>query len=214
MSRNLADYRKSYEKGVLTENAIASSPFQQFEQWFTAAQISEAIDEANAMTLTTLDAQGFPKGRVVLLKEYSKEGFVFYTNYTSEKGKAIAHHNKVSISFFWPALERQIIIKGVATKVSDEKSTAYFKSRPRASQLGALVSDQSSIIANRDALQKKMETIEKEYEEQEIPKPKDWGGYIIKPISFEFWQGRKSRLHDRIEYVEENKIWVSRRLQP
>lgn len=214
MSNNLHNYRKSYEKGSLTLENVATTPMSQFEDWFYEAETSQLVDEVNAFTLSTLDVDGFPKGRVVLLKEFSSKGFVFYTNYGSEKGKAIVKNPQVCISFFWPALERQIIIKGIAEKTSEESAITYFNSRPRESQLGALVSEQSEPIENRETLEAKHHALEQQFKEQPIPKPKNWGGFLITPVSFEFWQGRKSRLHDRIYYQKEGERWVLQRLQP
>lgn len=214
MSKKLHDYRRSYEKGVLTLESVSENPFQQFEQWFHAAEASNSVEEVNAMTLSTLGVDGFPRGRVVLLKEFSAEGFILYTNYGSEKGESMAKNKQVCLSFFWPALEQQISIKGEAHKTSEEKSIAYFSKRPRESKLGALVSDQSEPIESREALELKLTNLEKQFEGQEIPKPKNWGGYVITPVEFEFWQGRKSRLHDRIQYKKKGEEWILRRLQP
>jgi pyridoxamine 5'-phosphate oxidase len=214
MKKNLHDYRKTYEKGALTEDTVTENPMHQFTLWFKEAEESSTIDEVNAMTLSTVDASGMPRGRVVLLKEIGQEGFIFYTNYDSEKGQAIAINNKVCVSFFWPGLERQIIIKGEAIKISEEKSTAYFSKRPRESQLGALVSDQSTSIKDRATLEKRLAVLDKTYEDKSIPKPETWGGYLIRPMEFEFWQGRPSRLHDRIRYAKNNDIWTIERLQP
>lgn len=214
MNQNLHDYRKSYEKGELTLESVLENPFQQFEKWFQAAEASGSVDEVNAMTLSTIGLDGFPRGRIVLLKEFSEEGFVLYTNYGSEKGESIAKNKQVCISFFWPVLEQQIIIKGEAQKTSEEQSLAYFSKRPRKSQLGAVVSDQSEPIDSREALEAKLTTLEKQFAEQDVPKPKNWGGYLIKPIAFEFWQGRRNRLHDRIQYTKDGAEWVLQRLQP
>jgi pyridoxamine 5'-phosphate oxidase len=214
MDKNLHDYRKSYEKGSLTEDTVLENPLEQFAAWFLDAEKTPTVEEPNAMTLSTVDAQGVPKARVVLLKEFTQEGFVFYTNYTSSKGQAIAQNNKVCVSFFWPSLERQIIITGMAVKISEEKSIAYFNKRPRESQLGAMVSDQSTSIDSREALEEKLLELEKKYDTSPIVKPPHWGGYLIQPTSYEFWQGRSSRLHDRIKYVKINKSWNIGRLQP
>jgi pyridoxamine 5'-phosphate oxidase len=214
MDRNLHEYRKSYQKGSLTEDTVSKNPMIQFNTWFQQAEESATVEETNAMTLSTVDAFGVPRGRVVLLKEITQEGFVFYTNYSSDKGQAIALNNKVCISFFWPGLERQIIITGEATKISEEKSIAYFNKRPRESQLGAMVSDQSAYIDTRDALEQKLALLEEKYKEERIPKPEAWGGYLIRPIVFEFWQGRSSRLHDRIRYLTKDDNWAIERLQP
>ena len=214
MDKNLHDYRKSYEKGSLTEDSVLENPLKQFAAWFVDAEKTPTVEEPNAMTLSTVDTQGVPKARVVLLKEFTQEGFVFYTNYTSGKAQAIAQNNKVCISFFWPSLERQIIITGMAVKISEEKSIAYFNKRPRESQLGALVSDQSTSIDSREALEEKLLDLEKQYHTKPIVKPAHWGGYLIQPTSYEFWQGRSSRLHDRIKYTKINNSWNIGRLQP
>ena len=214
MDKNLHDYRKSYEKGSLTEDTVLENPLEQFATWFVDAEKTPTVEEPNAMTLSTVDTQGVPKARVVLLKEFTQEGFVFYTNYTSGKAQAIAQNNKVCISFFWPSLERQIIITGMAVKISEEKSIAYFNKRPRESQLGALVSDQSTSIDSREALEEKLLDLEKQYQTKPIIKPAHWGGYLIQPTSYEFWQGRSSRLHDRIKYTKINNSWNICRLQP
>jgi len=214
MKDNLHKHRKSYEKGELSESSVDSNPLQQFRTWFYETEESGGIDEVNAMTLTTIDAHGFPKGRVVLLKKYDEYGFYFYTNYKSEKGQSIAANNKVSLSFFWPNMERQIIIKGLAHKTSEADATNYFHSRPKGSQLGALVSDQSAIIESRELLEQRLSDLEKKFDEKEVPKPEHWGGYLVTPISFEFWQGRPNRLHDRIQFTLVNTDWIIQRLQP
>ncbi|MDC1312809.1 pyridoxamine 5'-phosphate oxidase [Flavobacteriaceae bacterium] len=214
MDKNLHDYRKSYEKGSLTEDTVLENPLEQFAAWFVDAEKTPTVEEPNAMTLSTVDTQGVPKARVVLLKEFTQQGFVFYTNYTSGKAQAIAQNNKVCISFFWPSLERQIIITGMAVKISQEKSIAYFNKRPRESQLGALVSDQSTSIDSREALEEKLLELEKKYDTSPVVKPPHWGGYLIQPTSYEFWQGRSSRLHDRIKYTKINNSWNIGRLQP
>jgi pyridoxamine 5'-phosphate oxidase len=214
MAKNLHAYRKSYEKGELSEETIMASPMEQFQLWFIEAEKSGLIDEVNAMTLSTIGADGYPRGRVVLLKEFNAEGFIFYTNYKSEKGVSLAHDNHCCISFFWPPLERQVIIKGKAEKVSEEKSIEYFKSRPRKSQLGAFVSNQSATVASREVLEEQLQELEKTYEGRDIPKPETWGGYLITPTEFEFWQGRRSRLHDRIQYRQHDSKWIINRLQP
>ncbi len=213
MNRDLHNYRDSYEKGELLLENTAENPFEQFSIWFKDAEEENTIKEANAMTLATLGQDGFPKSRVVLLKAFSKEGFVFYTNYKSEKGKSITAHPKVGISFFWPALERQVIIKGDVTKLEEQLSDAYFNSRPKGSQLGAIVSNQSS-VTSREALETKMSLLNEEYKEKEIIRPEHWGGYVVTPVSIEFWQGRPSRLHDRICYELEETTWVKNRLAP
>ena len=214
MRDNLHDYRKNYNKGELTKNKVDANPLQQFRKWFYEAKDSESVEEVNAMTLTTLGLDGFSKGRVVLLKKYDEIGFYFYTNYSSEKGKSIAQNNKVSLSFFWPSLERQIIIKGTASKTSEDDSNNYFNSRPKGSQLGALVSNQSEVIENRKVIENKLALLENQYSDKEIKKPANWGGYLVSPISIEFWQGRPNRLHDRIRYRLSHLDWIIERLSP
>ncbi|OAB78962.1 pyridoxamine 5'-phosphate oxidase [Cochleicola gelatinilyticus] len=214
MNQDLQNYRKSYEKGELNQSIVCDNPIEQFQQWFKETEASETVAEINAMTLSTMGTDGFPRGRVVLLKEITSEGFIFYTNYTSEKGISIEAFPHVCISFYWGIMERQISVKGIAEKISEEKSTAYFHSRPRKSQLGALVSEQSSPVESRNVLENRLAELEVAYEGKEIPKPSHWGGYLIRPTAFEFWQGRRSRLHDRIQYIQEGKEWKIQRLQP
>lgn len=213
MNRDLHDYRDSYEKGELLLEETAADAITQFAQWFKKAEAEVGIKEPNAMTLNTLGLDGFPKGRIVLLKAFSKEGFIFYTNYDSEKGMSIENHPRVGLSFFWPALERQVIIKGTATKISAEASDRYFASRPKDSQIGALVSNQSR-ETTREALEKRKESLMEAYKSKEIKRPSHWGGYIVKPEVIEFWQGRPSRLHDRIVYTLGAETWVKKRLAP
>lgn len=214
MQKDLGNYRKSYEKSALLESTIGDNPMELFQKWFYETEASEGVDEPNAMTVSTIGLDGFPKSRVVLLKKYTYEGFIFYTNYESEKGKAIAANPKVCISFFWPHMERQIIIKGNAEKVPENMSDGYFESRPDGSKLGAIVSNQSSIISSRELLEDRLKSLEKEYESKEIKRPNFWGGYLVRPISMEFWQGRPNRLHDRIRFTLENIDWKIDRLAP
>lgn len=214
MKNKLHDYRKLYEKHHLLEDEIPSDPFELFHYWIRETETNKEIEEINTMTVSTVGLDGYPKSRVVLLKEYDREGFVFYTNYLSDKGKSIAENPKVCLSFFWPISERQVIIKGVARKTSEEESETYFKSRPRGSQLGAWASSQSAVIPSREFLKKRLEKLESEYENKEIPKPPYWGGYKVYPSEFEFWQGRPNRLHDRINYSKVNNLWQIDRLAP
>lgn len=214
MNKDLSNYRKSYEKSELLISNVPDNPLQLFQTWFYEVDASDAIDEANAMTISTIGLDGFPKSRVVLLKKYTHEGFIFYTNYNSEKGKAISANNNVCISFFWHAAEKQIIIKGKAEKIAENLSDGYFESRPKGSQLGALVSNQSEIVA-KTTLEEKLKDLEKTYKDKDIPRPKHWGGYIVKPVEIEFWQGRPNRLHDRIRYqLQEDYTWEIDRLAP
>ena len=168
------------------------------------------------MTLSTIGNDGFPKSRIVLLKSYDASGFVFYTNYESEKGISLQNHPQACISFFWPNTERQVIIKGLAERVSASTSDAYFTSRPKGSQLGALVSSQSSVIETRKVLEDELQSLELTYSEKTVPRPENWGGFLIRPISFEFWQGRPNRLHDRFLFSKEeaNQDWTIERLAP
>ena len=215
MQEDLGEYRKSYEKSALMESSISDNPMELFQKWFFEVEAANGVDEPNAMTISTIGLDGFPKNRVVLLKKYTHEGFIFFTNYQSEKGKAIAKNPNVCISFFWPNLERQIIIKGMAEKIAENLSDGYFESRPKGSQYGAIVSDQSTVIPSRDFLEDKLKALESEYEGKEIKRPDFWGGFIVKPISMEFWQGRPNRLHDRIRYaLQEDYDWKIERLAP
>lgn len=215
MEKDLSNYRKSYEKGELLLKDTPENPFELFRTWFNDVDKHFPEDETNAMTLSTIGVDGYPKSRVVLLKKFTYEGFIFYTNYESEKGKAIQHNPNVCLSFFWHGAERQIIIKGKATKIADNLSDGYFESRPRGSQLGAIASNQSSIVENRIVLEQKLKQLEVDYEGKTIERPDFWGGFIVKPISIEFWQGRPNRLHDRILYdLDAQFNWIKNRLSP
>lgn len=214
MSENLHDYRKSYEKGALSKAIVHQNPMEQFSIWFKEVNESDGFMEVNAMTISTVGLDGFPKGRVVLLKKYDDNGFYFYTNYNSEKGKSIEQNKHVSLSFFWQNFERQVIIKGMIEKTSKEDSEEYFHSRPKGSQLGAVVSHQSEVLESRKILETTLEKLEEKYKNEPVPMPEEWGGYLIKPISIEFWQGRPNRLHDRIRYRLEDEKWIIERLAP
>ncbi len=215
MQGDLSSYRRSYEKKELLEQDVPNNPLQLFQTWFYEVEASGGVDEANAMTISTIGLDGFPKARVVLLKKYTHEGFIFYTNYLSEKGKAIASNPNVCLSFFWASMERQIIIKGVAEKVAENLSDGYFESRPLGSKLGALVSPQSEVIPSRDFLEDKLHQLEKQYAQSEVPRPDFWGGYLVRPQSIEFWQGRPNRLHDRIRFsLTDDFDWKIERLAP
>ncbi|MGJ8737379.1 pyridoxamine 5'-phosphate oxidase [Zobellia laminariae] len=215
MQKDLGDYRKSYEKSALLEGSISDNPMELFQKWFYETETSDGVDEPNAMTVSTIGLDGYPKSRVVLLKKFTYEGFIFYTNYLSEKGRAIAANPNVCISFFWPNMERQIIIKGKAEKIAENLSDGYFESRPEGSKLGALVSPQSTVIPSRETLEDNLKKLENEYKNKEILRPDNWGGYIVKPQSMEFWQGRPNRLHDRIRYaLIDNLDWKMERLAP
>lgn len=215
MDKDLGNSRKIYQKQELLENNIPENPMELFQKWYFTAEESGYIEEANTMSVTTLELDGFPKSRMVLLKRFTWEGFIFYTNYNSNKGKAIEQNPKISILFFWQQLEQQILIKGIAEKLPENLSDGYFESRPDGSKLGAWASDQSKEVPSRAYLDNRLKEFEKKFEGKEIPRPDFWGGYIVKPISMEFWQGRPNRMHDRILYtLQENFDWKITRLAP
>ncbi|MGS2739490.1 pyridoxamine 5'-phosphate oxidase [Sinomicrobium sp. M5D2P17] len=215
MQQDLSNYRRSYEKKELLENKTPGNPMELFQTWFYEVEKTGGVEEANAMTVSTIGLDGYPKNRVVLLKKYTHEGFIFYTNYHSEKGKAIAVNPNICLSFFWPNMERQVIVKGVAEKVAENLSDGYFESRPDGSKLGALASAQSEVVSGREELEEALKRMEEEFRGKEILRPDHWGGYIVKPVSIEFWQGRPNRLHDRIRYTLKNKLdWKKERLAP
>ena len=215
MKEDLSYHRKSYEKKSMKFDDLRDNPMEQFRDWFMQAEDCEGVDEANAMAVSTIGTDGFPRTRIVLLKRFTEEGFIFYTNYDSQKGNAILANPNVSLSFFWPFLEQQIIIKGVAEKTSDNNSDGYFETRPRGSQIGAWVSKQSSVIDETEDLELEVKLLETKFEGNEIPRPQHWGGFLIKPIEIEFWQGRPNRLHDRVRYIlQDNFDWLKERLAP
>jgi pyridoxamine 5'-phosphate oxidase len=210
----LADLRKEYSLAGLKEADLAKDPFRQFDKWFQEAEAAKLV-EPNAMTLATATRDGRPSARTVLLKGVDGRGFVFYSNMESRKGRELDGNPVAALVFPWVALERQVLVQGVVTKVSREESDAYFHSRPLASQFGAWASQQSSIISGRSGLEENMKAVEKKYAGQVVPLPPFWGGYRVMPETVEFWQGRRSRLHDRLRYRREaDGSWTVERLSP
>jgi len=214
MNREIEDMRMNYTKGFLTEDSVVSDPISQFCSWFHEATNSDVI-EPNAMIIATVDKDNIPSARTVLLKEIDPEGFLFYTNYNSDKAKEISNNPNVSLVFLWKEIERQVRITGVAEKISTERSELYFHKRPKGSQIGAWASPQSTIIDNRDILEERQKAIESQYKNvDKLPLPDFWGGYIVRPTAIEFWQGRPSRMHDRLRYKLVNGNWKIERLAP
>jgi len=212
MSRDLSNYRDKYLKGELIEKNLPKDPFDLFNNWFEDLEKYGNERENNAMSLSTVNEKNVPTTRVVLLKQFSKKGFIFYTNYNSRKGNHIKNNPNVCISFYWPSMERQVIINGKVSEISKIESDKYFNSRPRSSQLGAIISNQSEIIPSRKYLEDKLSKIDSN--NNDLIRPSNWGGYIIKPEFFEFWQGRDSRLHDRIIFSKSTTKWTHKRLSP
>ncbi len=213
MKKDLRALRQEYAAASLYERTAPSNPFVLFETWFDQAILAE-LPEPNAMTLASVDLQGRPHARVVLLKELDEKGFVFYTNYNSDKGQQLARNPQAALVFMWLELHRQVRIEGLAEKVLDAESDAYFASRPRSSQLGAIASPQSSVIPSRDMLEKSYEAAEAKWAGQPVQRPNHWGGYRLIPERIEFWQGRQNRLHDRLLYVAGESGWHISRLAP
>lgn len=209
----LNSIRHDFAKQTLDELDVINNPIDQFAKWFEEAVGAQVIDP-NAMTLCSATKEGKPSARIVLLRNFSENGFVYYSNYNSRKGSEIAENPNCALLFFWPELERQIRMEGIVQKQSSEESDLYFNSRPRESKLGAWTSEQSKKILNRDVLNKEYEKIALQYPNENVPRPPHWGGYLLKPATIEFWQGRPNRLHDRILYTFENNNWKIERLAP
>ncbi len=209
---NIADIREDYTLKSLGTSEVDKNPIDQFKIWFQEALEAKVL-EPNAMTLATVN-NGQPKARIVLLKGIVDNGFTFFTNYNSDKGQEIAKNPQVSTVFFWPELQRQIRIEGSLEKLSSEESKSYFLSRPKGSQIGAWASNQSEIIKNREVLEEKVNALQEKYKDKEVDYPTHWGGYLLTPVKIEFWQGRSSRLHDRIVYTFENGTWKICRVSP
>lgn len=210
----IENLRQEYRAAKLDEKDVAPDPISQFSNWFSQA-LDANIFEPNAMTLATATSDGIPSARVMLMKGFEANGFIFYTNYLSRKGKELSKNPRASIVFFWAELERQVRIEGVVEKIGKEESTRYFHSRPKGSQIGALASQQSREIESRQVLEDNLKELEERFKDQEIPKPSHWGGYILKPQVVEFWQGGPGRLHDRVVYKRiNNKNWKIVRLAP
>lgn len=209
-----ADIRKEYMQHSLDLHHTSADPFHQFGLWWQEA-IAASIDEINAMTLATASADGVPAARMVLLKGYDANGFVFYSNYHSQKGRELEENPRACLVFFWKELERQVRITGIVRKVTAEESDLYFNSRPENSRIGAVASPQSEVIPDRDWLEKREEDVRKQHQQSPVQRPPHWGGYRVMPVSFEFWQGRPSRLHDRLQYqLQEDGRWKLERLAP
>ena len=211
--RNIETLRSEYKLAGLNKKDLERSPFLQFEKWLTQA-IEFPVKEPLAMAVATFGTNGFPQSRIVLLRHFSPEGFVFYTNYNSEKGKSISLNPRVSLHFFWPDLERQVRILGKAEKTDADKSAEYFHSRPLNSQLSAVISEQSAVVPSRNYLEKKFEKLKITLKNKKPLCPDYWGGYLVKPTYFEFWQGGENRLHDRLVFENDNNTWQVKRLAP
>jgi len=210
----VANFRNEYISEGINEETLKSNPIDQFEVWFNEA-VTNKLNEPNVMSLSTIQTDGKPSNRILLLKGFDERGFVFYTNYGSRKGKEIEGNNHAAMTFLWLELYKQVRIEGTLQRVSDEESDTYFNSRPRGSQIGAWVSPQSQPINGRHELERKVEEIEARFKDRPVTRPENWGGYCLTPKVIEFWQGRASRLHDRIEYrIDDNSVWVKQRLAP
>ena len=213
MEKSIANIRKDYKLHSLDESTADNDPYKQFSNWWNEA-LNSQITEVNAMTLATVNKEGWPSARIVLLKGFDENGFVFFTNYNSRKGKDLEHSNKAALVFFWKELERQVRIEGTVEKTSPIESDIYYHSRPEGSRIGAWASPQSEVIINRQMLEEKVKRLTENFLKTGIERPYFWGGYRLKPNTIEFWQGRPSRLHDRLRYSFQNAEWKIERLAP
>ncbi|MBM0742396.1 pyridoxamine 5'-phosphate oxidase [Phormidium sp. CLA17] len=213
MNLSIADLRLNYTRQSLLEADIHPDPIQQFQIWFNQAVTANLL-EPNAMTLATASTSGTPSARIVLLKGVDERGFVFYTNYNSQKGQELISNPQAALVFLWGELERQVRIAGAVEKIADQETEMYFHSRPKSSQLGAWASEQSQVIPNREVLEQRLADLDQEYQNQDVPRPAHWGGFRVVPHAIEFWQGRPSRLHDRLRYQFEADNWMIERLSP
>lgn len=213
MNPSIADLRLNYTRQSLLESDIHPDPIYQFQTWFDQA-IAANLLEPNAMTLATATPSGTPSARIVLLKGFDQRGFVFYTNYNSHKGQELTANPQAALVFLWGELERQVRIEGAVEKIADGETEAYFQSRPHSSQLGAWASEQSRVIPNREVLEQRLTNLTEDYQDQAVPRPLHWGGFRVIPRAIEFWQGRPSRLHDRLRYRLEAGVWIIERLSP
>ena len=212
--KEIAAIREDYVKSSLSESDVQKNPIEQFQKWFDEAMSSQ-VTEPTAMVVSTVSENGYPSSRVVLLKDIKTEGLSFFTNYNSRKGQEIIQNPHVSVLFFWPELQRQVRFEAEVEKLPKADSDEYFSIRPRGSQIGAIASPQSAIIPDRETLEKRVAEVEKEMENiTEVPRPEFWGGFLLKPVRVEFWQGRGSRLHDRIVYIKDDGNWTINRLAP
>jgi pyridoxamine 5'-phosphate oxidase len=210
---SLQNLRQEYRSSELLQQDVDQNPMDQFKKWFTDA-LNAQLYEPNVMTLATADPYGKPSARIVLLKGFDEHGFNFYTNYDSKKGSELKQNPQAALVFFWAELERQVRIEGMVSKLDPEVSTEYFHSRPKGSQIGAMVSPQSQVISSREALEQQVLALKAQYADLEVPRPDHWGGYLVEPQHIEFWQGRPSRLHDRISYDLVDGVWIINRLAP
>ncbi|MCY4161594.1 MAG: pyridoxamine 5'-phosphate oxidase [Flavobacteriaceae bacterium] len=214
MKKDISQMRTQYQSPPLLKKHISENPIVEFSKWFERICADKKIKEPNAMILSTIGLDGYPRNRIVLLKFYGPQGFGFYTNYQSDKAQSILKNPHVGLGFYWPHRHQQVLIKGKAKKIDDATSQQYFESRPKGSQMAALLSHQSSIIPSRSFLEKGFEQLKKQFTHQSISKPTSWGGYQVNPVEYEFWQGQKNRLHDRLRYSNKSGNWKIERLAP